>query len=394
LLYRGDDFIIFNMRKEVPFFRPFIGNEDVEEVLRVLKSGWLTTGAITEKFEKEFCRSIGAGNCVFVNSGTAALHLLLDAYGVGPGDEVIVPAVTFIATAEAVEYTGAKVILADVDRESMNISVDDLARKITERTKAIIPVHIAGVPCEMDEIMRIAKERNILVIEDAAHAFLSFYRGKHVGISSDGAAFSFYATKPITTGEGGMVVTRRREVAELIRLKRLHGIKYEADVNGDIKRWKYDVVTHGYKYNATDFKAALGISQLKKATLMKKMRKREVEKYVELLRDCELIQLPVVPPHTDPSWHLFVVKLKVEKLTISRDRVIEELKKRGVGASMHFIPLYRFSIYRDRFREEDFPGAEFLFERVISLPLFPSMEDQEVEYVVKNLIDILEAYRK
>ena len=377
-------------RKVVPFFKPSIDDNDISAVVDILKSGWLSMGEKTILFEKKFCELIGSKNCIAVNSGTSALHIILDAMGIGAGDEVVIPANTFIATAEAVEYVGAKPVLADIDRKTFNISIESLKENISSKTKAIIPVHIAGQSCEMDEILELASENNLKVVDDAAHSLPTKYKGKFIGTISDASAFSFYATKPLMTGEGGMVTTENDDLAEIIRLKRLHGINKDAwNRYSDKGKWEYDVKTLGYKYNPTDIASAMGLSQLEKFELLNRQRKDIAERYSMNFRDCKLLEIPYITDYSTHSWHLYIVKLRTELLRINRDTVIEKLIENGIHPSVHFIPIYRFSFYKDDLTVDMFPNTEYNFQRIISLPVYPSLAGEDVDYVSDVLIDIL-----
>jgi len=376
---------------EIPFHRPHITEEEEKEVIDSLRKGWLTMGKKTLEFENRFRDYIGSKYAVAVNSCTAALHLALRVIGLSEGDEVLVPAVTFVATAEVVNYFKAKPVLVDVEPETHLIDVKDLERKITPKTKAIIPVHYSGQPCDMDEIFEIAKKHGLYVIEDAAHALPAWYKGKKVGTLGDITAFSFYATKTLTTGEGGMAVTNNPNWAEKMRILRLHGISKDAWKRYSKEgTWEYDVLENGYKYNMTDINAALGLAQLKKLEWMWKEREKIASRYNEAFSQYDTFVPYRVKEDRLSSWHLYPLRLNLESLKINRNEFIEELKKRGIGTSVHFIPLYRFTYYRRTFnyRAEDFPGSEWVFERVISLPIFPGMKDEEVDYVIENVIEV------
>jgi len=381
----------------VPFFKPSIGEEEISGVVESLKQGWLTMGQKTFQFEQNFCKYVGAKYGIAVNSCTAGLHLGLRVIGIKPGDEVIVPTTTFVATAEVVTYFGAKPVLVDVERETHLLNPTLLERVITDRTKGIIPVHFAGQPTDMEQILQIAHHYNLKVIEDAAHALPATYRGKRVGTIGDLTAFSFYATKTITTGEGGMITTNREDWAEQLKILRLHGISKDAWKRYSKEgSWKYDVISNGYKYNTTDLNSSLGIAQLKKANQFWRARKRIVEKYNSAFKGREELILYKIKPDRESAYHLYPLKLNLDALKIDRDRFIEELKQRGVYASVHFIPIYRFSYYRERYgyRPEKYPVSEWIFNRVLSLPLYPSMELYEVEYVIDKVLDIIKKYRR
>ncbi len=376
---------------EIPFHKPYITDDEVEQVLDTVRSGWLTMGPKTFLFEREFSRYTGAPHSVAVSSGTAALHLALRAIGLGPGDEVIVPTMTFTATAEVVCYFDALPVLADIERDTGNIDVSAIERAITPRTRAVIPVHYGGQPCDMDGIMDIARRHNIYVIEDAAHCPPAWYKGKSVGTIGDMTCFSFYATKPLAAGEGGMVTTGNAEWAEKIKILRLHGISKDAwkrySTGGS---WYYEVTEAGYKYNMTDIQAALGISQLRKLDKMWERRRRIAERYTEGFSGSEAFAPLSMRSDRVSSYHLYVLRVNPEVHDTDRAGFIEELGKRGIGTSVHFIPLHRHPFYRDNFgcESKDFPEAERLYERIISLPIYPGMSDAEIDYVIENVKDV------
>jgi len=381
---------------KVPFHKPYIDENDIEGVVSVLKNGWLTMGEKTFEFERKFKEYIGVKNAVAVSSCTAGLHLALKALGLGEGDEVLIPAVTFVATAEVVRYFNAVPVLVDVERETHLMKADDLEPKITPRTKAIVPVHYAGQPCDMDAIAEIARAHNLPVVEDAAHSLPAWYRGKKVGGIGEVTVFSFYATKTLTTGEGGMVTTDIDEWAERMRVLRLHGISKDAwnrySENGS---WVYDVKELGYKYNMTDISASLGLSQLGKLEEMWRRRVAIAEAYNEAFGELEELILYEVKPDRVSSWHLYPLKLKLEALKINREQFLNELKARGVSASVHFIPIYRLSYYRNMgYDPGDFPNSEWVFERTLSLPIFQGMTEREVEYVIESVTDIVRKNRR
>jgi len=383
--------------KFIPFHKPYITEEEIENVIDSLKNGWLTMGKKTIEFEERFKSYIGSQHAVAVNSCTAALHLALRVIGIKEGDEIIVPTTTFVATAEVVNYFNAKPVLVDVERDTHLIDVEKIEEKITKRTKAIIPVHFSGQPADMDPIMELAKKYNLFVVEDAAHSLPAWYKGRKIGTIGDITAFSFYATKTITTGEGGMATTDNPEWAERMRILRLHGISKDAWKRYTKEgSWEYDVLENGYKYNTTDINAALGLAQLKKADWLWKRRKHIAERYNEAFKDYEELILYRVKEDRISSWHLYPLKLNLKALKIDRNRFIEELKKRGIGTSVHFIPLYRFTYYKERlgYTPKEFPNSEWVFERVLSLPIYPGMTEEEIDYVIENVVDIVKTYRR
>jgi len=381
----------------IPFHRPSIGQEEIDAVSEVLRSGWLTTGPKTREFEEKFALFIGCRYAVAVNSCTAALHLALDAIGLQPGDEVIVPTNTFTATAEVVTYLGGKVVFADSLPDGFNVDPQSVAARITPHCRALMPVHLAGEPCRMDEITELARKHDLKVIEDAAHALPASYRGRRIGTISPLTAFSFYATKTITTGEGGMLVTEDEKLARRAQTMRLHGISHDAWKRYTREgSWYYEVLEAGYKYNMTDLQAALGLCQLKKAEQFLATRRAYASRYMELLADLDEIELPSVPADVEHAWHLFIIRLRLETLRIDRNQFIEELRNAGIGTSVHFIPLHLQPYYVKTFgcRRGDCPNAERTYERSISLPLYPAMSPADVERVSASLCRIVEQNRK
>jgi perosamine synthetase len=386
------------MRKKfLPFSLPDITKKEIFAVSKVLKSGWLTTGLVTQKFEKEFAKYIGAKYAIAVNSGTAALHLALDAIGLDSEDEVIIPTMTFTATAEVVTYFGAKPVFVDCKENTFNIDPFKIEEKITKKTKAIIPVHMGGQACDMDEVQKIAKKYNLKVIEDAAHALPSRYKGKMIGTIPDLTCFSFYPTKSITTGEGGMVTTNNKKWAEKIEIMRLHGISHEAwNRYSKGGSWYYQVLYPGWKYNPTDIVSALGIEQLKKCNFFYKKRKEIAESYNRAFKDMEEIQEPYVEPYNQHAWHLYIIKLNLEKLTISRNKFIEEIRDRNIGTSVHFIPLHLQPYWKKAYnlKVKDFPVATEVYKQIISLPIFPGMTQKDINDVIEAVKDICKKYKK
>lgn len=382
---------------EIPFHKPYITEEEIAEVVDSLRSGWLTMGPKTIKFEKEFNDYIGSSYSIAVNSCTSALHLALKSINLKQGDEVIVPDMTFTATGEVVCYFGARPVLVDVDRNTYNIDISRIEKAISPKTKAIIPVHYGGQPCDMDEIMELAKKHKLYVIEDAAHSLPAWYEDKKIGTIGDMTCFSFYATKTLATGEGGMITTENDEWADRIKILRLHGISSDAWKRySNEGSWYYEVVEAGYKYNMTDIQAALGIAQLKKLEWMWERRKQIAEKYTEAFKNSELITPPHVKQDRISAWHLYVIKLNLEALNIDRAKFIEELKARGISTSVHFIPLHKHPFYRNSFGYEakDFPNAEWVYERIISLPIYPGLTDDDVEQIVEEVSSIAKKFKK
>jgi dTDP-4-amino-4,6-dideoxygalactose transaminase len=386
-----------SVKRAVPFHRAPVGEEEAQAVAAVVRSGWLTMGPKTVEFEQRFADYIGARHAIAVSSCTAAMHLALEAIGIRPGDEVLVPTLTFAATAEVVTYLQARPILVDSDPMFFNVSPEDAARKITSRTRAIIPVHFAGHPCQMDNILGLAEEHGLAVVEDAAHALPARYRGKKIGTLSRATAFSFYATKTLTTGEGGMVTTNEDSIAERTRLMRLHGMSRDAwkRYSGD-GAWQYEVLEAGFKYNFTDIQAALGLVQLAKCDLMHERRQAIASQYTRSLSSFDSFRTPCVADDVEPSWHLYYILIEEESLRIGRDQVMKELQARGVQTSVHFIPLHEHPFYQKLggHRRGDFPTAEDYSARCISLPIYSSMSSDDVDSVIYCLEEIAREFRR
>jgi len=384
-------------REWLPFHVPSIGEEEIAEVVDTLRSGWVTAGPKVQRFEQDFAQLLGTEGALALSSGTAALHLALCAAGVRPGDDVIVPTYTFTATAEVVTYLGARPVLVDVDPVTANLSPHALERAITRRTRAVMVVHIAGQPCEMDDVLALTKPRDIAVIEDAAHALPARYRGRLVGTLGDGAAFSFYATKNITTGEGGMLVMTDQDALERARILSVHGISRDAWKRYTAAgHWRYEVVESGFKYNMTDIQASLGIHQLRKLARFQASRRNHVERYQSGLADVDAVVTPQEFPGTEHAWHLFLLRLRPEALRIDRDRFIEELRARNIGTSVHFIPLHLHPYYQQawRYRAGDFPQAEAVYANTVSLPLYPGMSESDVDDVIDAVADTVRRHQR
>jgi len=380
-----------------PLHEPWIGEEEEQEILETLRSGWLTTGQRTKQFEQEFAERIGCKHAVGLNSCTAGLHLALAAAGIGAGDEVITTAITFAATANVVVHQGARPVFVDVERGTLNIDAAQIERAITEKTKAIIPVHLFGHPCDMDEIQEIAQRHKLLVVEDAAHAVGTEYHGRPVGRIGDLTSFSFYATKNITTGEGGMLTTDHDEYAEKIRVLSLHGITADAwhrHGGGDYIHW--DVVYPGYKYNMFDIQAALGIHQLRKLDMFWEARKRWVEMYDEAFGELPELELLTEKQNVKHAHHLYPILVRVEDLTGNRDEIMSALKDAGVGVSVHFRALHLMTYYANTFgyKRGDFPMAEYASDRLISLPLYPKMTEENVRFVVGKVKEVVRRFKR
>jgi perosamine synthetase len=379
------------------FHKPFISEDEVNEIVDTVRSGWISMGPKTIRFENNFSEYIGVDKSVAVSSWTAAGHLTLEAFGIKPEDEVIVPTMTFPATAEIVCYFGAKPVIVDVDEDTLNISLDAVEKAITPKTKVIIPVHYAGQPCDLDEIHDIANKHGIRVLEDAAHALPADYKGKRIGTISDVTCFSFYATKTLSTGEGGMICTNNEEIAERCKIMRLHGINRDAWKRyTESGSWYYEVVAPGYKYNFTDLQASLGLPQLKKVDAMWDSRKKIAARYTEALKDLDTIQLHTIKPDRDSSWHLFPIRLHLDRLTKNRAQLINELRENNVGVGVHFMPVHQHLYYSETFNisDDDYPVASAAFPRLMSLPIYPGMTDENIDRVINVLIDILNKFKK
>lgn len=382
------------MNNFLPFALPEIDDDEINAVIECLRSGWITTGQKTVQFESEFAAYLGGGlHAISVNSATAGMHLALEALGIGPGDEVIVPTMTFTATAEVVRYLGADPVLVDIDPVTLTMHADAIEAAVTRRTRAVMPVHYGGLACDMDSIIELAHERGLHVVEDAAHAFPTRYKGRLIGtLGSDATVFSFYANKTMTTGEGGMIVTRRPDIATRVRIMRIHGISRDVFDRfvSETPSWFYEVVEPGFKYNLTDIASALGIHQLRKIDRFLLRRQQLARRYSE-----ELTQLPLVLPAdaTDGSvhaWHLYVIRL-CDTAPIGRDELIRRLSRQGIGTSVHYIPLHRHPYWRHRYQllPEQFPKADAAYQRMLSLPLYTKMTDADQTRVIHALRELL-----
>ena len=382
------------MSEFIPFAVPEISNEEINEVVDTLRSGWITTGPKVKQFESDFQSFIGSGvEAIAVNSATAGLHLALEALGVGEGDEVIIPSLTFTATAEVARYLGADVRVVDIDSDTLNIDIEAIRGAITLKTKVIMPVHYAGLSCNMDEILSLAKKFDLKVVEDAAHALPTTYRGDMIGsLESDVTVFSFYANKTMTTGEGGMVITRNSNLAKRMKIMRLHGIDRDAFDRFQSKKpaWYYEVVAPGFKYNMTDIAAAMGIHQLKKLPNFLKRRQYLAKRYFDALSE-----LPVILPSDDVdggihSWHLFVIQLESHS-PINRDELIQILSEQGIGTSVHYVPLHRQPYWRDQYQLtiNMFPITDKAYQAMLSIPLYTAMSDEQQDRVIQVLREAL-----
>lgn len=383
----------------LPYCLPDITNEEVNEVVQALKSGWVAKGPRTIEFEKKFAEYVGAEHAVAMNSCTAALHIALLSANIGPGDEVITTPMTFAASANTIIHTGAVPVFADIDPETGCIDPDEIVKKVTSKTKAIIPVHYSGHSCDLDTIYEIADKHGLFVSEDAAHAIYTRYKGRMIGSNPMGAvSYSFYATKNLSTGEGGMLVTNNEEIANRARVLITHGMSRNA-WNRYAKggSWKYDIEEPGYKYNMFDIQASLGLIQLDRLEEMQERRAKIADKYNRAFSELTAVKVPVVSEGTTThSWHLYVLRIDPTELRIDRDQFIEELKERNVGTSVHFIPVHLMTAYSKKYgyKKGDFPNTEAWFENIVSLPLYPTMTDDDVDYVISSVQDIVHKFGK
>lgn len=389
----------------MPFALPSIDEEEIAEVADSLRSGWITTGPKTKRFEGDFGDYIGSKHSIAVNACTAGLHIALAALGVGPGDEVIVPTLTFCSTANVVVHLGARPVFVDVG-EDYNVTPEAIERGITSKTKAVMPVHYSGQACDLESIYALAARRNVAVVEDAAHAVGATYHGHKIGSDAvqgsapnvrRATAFSFYATKNMTTGEGGVVTTPSEELAERIRLLSLHGMSHDAWKRyTNFGSWYYEVVVAGYKYNMTDMQAALGVHQLRKLDGFIATRQRCAQLYNEAFADQPEIEIPLTHADRSHVYHLYVIRLKPEQLTIDRAHFIEELRALNIGSSVHFIPVHLHPFYRETFgyKRGDHPVAERIYEMIVSLPLFPAMSDEDIQDVIHAVKEIVSRHQR
>lgn len=374
-------------RKMIPYGRQTIEEDDVQAVVDVLRSDYLTTGPKIAEFEKMVADYVGAKYAVAISNGTSALHAACFAAGIQAGDEVITTPLTFAASSNCVLYCGGTPVFADVDPKTYNIDPEDIRRKITDKTKAIIAVHLAGQPCDMDEIHKIAKEHDLLVIEDGAHALGSVYKGKKVGTLSDMTTFSFHPVKPITTGEGGMIVTDNEEFYQKMMLFRSHGITREENLmTRNDGPWFYQQLDLGYNYRITDIQCALGCSQMKKLDRFLARRKEIVARYNEAFADCENIITPYQLPETESGWHLYIVQVK----NCDRRKVFEALREQGIAVNVHYIPVYMHPYYQEHgYKDVHCKNAEEIYSHIISLPLYPTLTEEEQQYVIETLKHVI-----
>lgn len=374
------------------FAPPLIEKEEIKEVVDTLKSGWITTGPKTKRFERMFSEYVSSKYAVALSSCTAGLHLALLAIGVSEGDEIITTPYTFAATSNVIIHSSAIPVFVDIDEETLNINPDKIEEKITERTKAIMPVHIGGRPCYMDKIMEIARRHNLYVIEDAAHAVGTIYKETKIGSIGDLTSFSFHAVKNMTTAEGGMITTDNEEWARFIRVNSLHGMNKDAwQRKGS---WFYEIVSAGYKYNMTDIQASIGIHQLEKIERFIELRKKYASIYTEKLGDIEEIETLSPYEYGRNTYHLYVIKIKPDRMRITRDKFIRALREENISTNVHYIPIHLHPYYRERFgyKKGDYPSAERVYERAISLPIYPAMKEKDVLDVINAIEKIVVYY--
>lgn len=382
----------------LPFARPAVGTEEINEIIDSIQSGWITTGPKVERFSKEFAAYVGGRFANPLSSATAGLHLALLAHGIGPGDEVITTPLTFAATVNVIVLVGATPVLVDINKETLQIRVENIEKKITKKTKAIMPVHFAGQPVDLDPLLALAKKHNLIVIEDCAHAAGTEYKGHKLGSFLTTSVFSFHPNKNMTTGEGGMVVTPDETVNDQISLLKFHGMDKNAwkrfDKNGSAR---YDISVPGYKYNMMDIQAAIGLHQLKKLDGFIAERTKRVSTYQKAFQMIDGLIRPVEVPYPHKhAWHLYTPLVNIDALSITRDQFMNELKQRNIGSGLHYSAVHEFSFYAKKYgwKPLDFPEAHFVSERIVSLPLFPTMTDQDQKDVIDAVVDVCEAFRK
>lgn len=378
----------------LPYGRQAIGEDDIQAVVDVLRSDWLTTGPKVAEFEQAFAAWVRAKHAVSFSSGTAALHGAAFAAGLKPGDEAITSPMTFAATANCVLYQGATPIFADVSDDTLNLDPEQVAARINARTKAILPVDYAGHPADLNGIKELAARRGLIVIEDASHALGAEYKGRHAGNVADMTVFSFHPVKHLATGEGGMVTTDRADFAETLRRFRNHGISSDARQRHSQGQWHYEMVLLGFNYRLTDIACALGVSQLKKLEENLARRREIAALYAAAFHDLELIRVPVVRTDVNPAWHLYPIRLKLERLTADRGKIFRALRAENIGVNVHYIPVHLHPYYRDHlgYRAGEYPIAEDAYERLISLPMFHAMSGQDVEDVIAAVVKVLNRY--
>ncbi|MBS4206757.1 DegT/DnrJ/EryC1/StrS family aminotransferase [Bacillus sp. FJAT-50079] len=385
-----------NKVENIPYAVPYIDDEEIKELIDTVRSGWLSKGPKTVEFENKFKKYVDAEHAIGLNSCTAGLHISLIAAGIGEGDEVITTPYTFVASSNTIIHAGATPVFVDIDPITMNIDVNKIEEKITQKTKAILPVHFAGYPCDMDPIMEIAQKYNLTVIEDAAHAVYTQYKGKMIGSIGDYTCFSFYATKNLVTGEGGMVTTGNEESADKLRVMSLHGMSKNAwNRYAEKGSWYYEVEYPGFKYNMTDIQASMGLVQLEKMQKMQQIREDYAEMYNKAFSGIKGLTIPFSDEVNRHAWHLYVLRVDSKKFSIDRSEFIEKLTEKGIGTSVHFIPVPMHPYYkRQGYNIEDYPNALAAYEGAISLPLYPKMDKGQVNRVIQAVCEIAETYKR
>lgn len=380
--------------KLLPYGRQSVDEADIQAVVEVLRSDWLTTGPKVGEFEEAFAARVGSGHAVSFSSGTAALHAAAFASGLSPGDEAITTPLTFAATANCILYAGATPIFADVCSDTLNLDPEQIAKKISDKTRAILPVDYAGHPADLDAILKIASDRGLVVIEDACHALGATYRGRPTGSIADMTVFSFHPVKHITTGEGGMVTTNHSRLAETLRRFRNHGISSDARQRQSAGQWHYEMVLLGFNYRLPDIACALGMQQMKRLDANLARRREIAVQYTAAFRDIPGVIPPITRSDMNPAWHLYPIRLDLEKLTADRAQIFRALRAENIGVNVHYIPVHLHPYYRDRFgfRSGEFPVAEDAYARLISLPMFHGMTEHDVKDVIVAVTKVLSNY--
>ena len=384
--------------KMLPYGHQWIDQDDIKAVSEVLQSDWITQGPKVEEFEKNFATYVGARYAIAVNSGTAALHTACFAAGISKGDRVITTPITFVASANCVIYQGGTPVFADIKEDTLNIDPEEIKKKITSDTRAIIPVDFTGLPADLEEILQIARKNNLVVIEDASHALGATYKGSKIGSISDMTIFSFHPVKHITTGEGGMITTNNKKYYERLKLFRTHGITKEKDKLLNYEGpWYYEMQELGYNYRLTDFQCALGLSQLKKIDRIIQRRREIVQKYNSEFKDIIEIKIPEINPiDSNPVWHIYMVQLNLDRLKVDRREIFEALRAENIGVNVHYIPVHLQPYYRNKYNyhQGDFPKAERYYSRAITLPIFPKMTEKDINDVIKAVKKVISYYKK
>lgn len=376
--------------------RQYIDDDDIESVIKTLRGDYLTTGPNVHEFEERIAKYVGAKYAVAVSNGTAALHCACYAAGIKKDDEVLVPAISFAATANCVLYCGGKPVFVDITSDTYNIDVDKIEEKITDKTKAIIPVHFAGQSVDMDKIVEIAKKHDLVIIEDGAHALGAQYKNEKVGIKGDMAEFSFHPVKPITTGEGGVIVTNSKEYYEKLLLFRSHGITRNVDMmESNEGPWYYEQIDLGYNYRITDLQCALGLSQFNKLDSFISRRREIAQIYNEAFKEMEEINVPKEDEFSNSGWHIYVITLNLNKLSVGRKEIFEALQKENIGVNVHYLPIYLHPYYSKLgYEQGECPVAEDVYNKMITIPLFPAMNEEDIQSVIKGVKKVINHYRK